>query len=217
MVIVPHPGGPIESEDFNRTRFEHFVSKLSDPVESIRYSGSTDEARISAQVSWTRRHHIRMSGYLSIVPDSVRDDVAELVSFLVPFLDEVDPAFGCASTHFNSYTGTELDLALRRIDWDSIAASREFLRGYSWLTVIPKELVARLGGIAALREAPLAAVYPLTAGGALVLAASTPVEYDDVAMKGLFRTLAPVLPPGKPKPVFGYEHIRVVYEDVTTG
>ncbi|WP_291412443.1 hypothetical protein [Actinophytocola sp.] len=38
----------------------------------------------------------------------------------------------------------------------------------------------------------------------------------DVAMRWLFRTVVPVLPPGKPKPMFGYEHIRVVYEDAST-
>ena len=79
MVIVPHPDDPIKGEEFNTARLDTFISRLSDPVESIRYSGETDDDRISVHVSWTDKHHIRMSGHLSIAPDSVHDDVAELV------------------------------------------------------------------------------------------------------------------------------------------
>lgn len=216
MSITPWPGGPIKGEKFDLARFERFTAKLADPVESISCGGETDDDQsLDVDVFWSSDIHMSFGGRLSVTLDSLRDDVTRLVSFLVDFLDDTDPAFGCASTHFNARRGTELDMALGRIEPDSIGASREFLRGYSWLTVVPKELVARLGGVAALREAPFAAVHPMTAGGAVVLASSTPAEYDDVTMRGLFRTVAPVLPPGKPKPLFGYEYIRVVYEDAS--
>lgn len=217
MTTIPWPGGPIEGGKFDLPRFERMTAKLSSPVETISYLGETDDDQaLAARVSWSNDRHMCFGGSVSVSIESIHDDVARLVSFVVDFLDDVDPAFGCVATHFNARIGTELDLALRRRDRESIKESREFLRGYSWLTVVPKELVARLGGIAALREAPLAAVYPLSAGGVVLQASSIPAEYGDVAMRGLFRTVAPVLPPGKPKPVFGYEHIRVVYEDVVS-
>lgn len=213
LSVIPWPDGPIKGGKFDLTRFDHFVGKLADPVESIRCGGETDDERVGTHVSWTRERHMYFGGDVSVTSESLPGDVRRLVGFMVDFLDDIDPAFGAASIEFKNNMDTELDRALRRDEDDSIAQSREFLRGYSWLTVIPKELVARLGGVRALREAPLAAVYPLTAGGVVVLASSTPSGYDDVAMRGLFRTVSPVLPPGKPKPQPGYDNLRVVYEE----
>jgi hypothetical protein len=65
-------------------------------------------------------------------------------------------------------------------------------------------------------HAAVAQVRPLAAGGVLLRATPAPAGYDDGAMHALFRLLAPVLPPGTPKPMPGYEFMRVVYEDAAT-
>ncbi|WP_328534922.1 hypothetical protein OG836_15420 [Micromonospora zamorensis] len=78
---------------------------------------------------------------------------------------------------------------------------RRYLRGYSWLTIVPKELVARLGGIDELRATSAFARVEQLASGALWLKATERFEdYRGEAVHGVFDALAPVLRPGLPVP-----------------
>jgi hypothetical protein len=77
---------------------------------------------------------------------------------------------------------------------------RRFLRGYSWLTIVPQELSDRLGGADGLRRTKaFAEVRPLSAGGVWLLASTDYRDYDAGAVRRVFHALAPVLRPGLPQ------------------
>ncbi len=140
------------------------------------------------------------------------------VGFLAGVLDQADPVYAEISYDRGWDLDTELDKALRRDPDQSMEQSRQLLRGYSWVTVIPQELVERLGGAEAIEAAGAAAeVRRLAAGGLLLRATRTPEEYDEAAMKRLFQLVAPVLPEGRPRDLPGWPtRHQVVYEDAAT-
>ncbi|MEV0460635.1 hypothetical protein [Catellatospora methionotrophica] len=94
---------------------------------------------------------------------------------------------------------TMLDRLLYRYPADSIAASRSMLRGYAWLTVLPRELGDVLGGVEKLAATGVFhEVARLDTGGYWLLATEHFDEYDTAAAERVFHVLAPVLPPGLP-------------------
>lgn len=75
----------------------------------------------------------------------------------------------------------------------------EVLRGYGWVTVISSELAARLGGADAMRSGEaFAAVEELPNGGLWLQATERYEDYDQDAVRRVFRAFAPVLPEQKP-------------------
>lgn len=75
------------------------------------------------------------------------------------------------------------------------------MRGYNWLTILPQELTAAVGGADGLRTSgAFTEVQPLAAGGVWLRATDNFADYDLAAAEPVFRTLAPILPPGKPMP-----------------
>ena len=110
-------------------------------------------------------------------------------------------AFGHVSPVDNTLLGwTELELGLGRPMWDSLTELDRYLRGYSWVTVVPEMLAARLGGPQALRESGAFCRVDVLAGGSVWLQA-TPrwSEYGHEQIDRVFEVLAPVLPPGMPE------------------
>lgn len=80
-------------------------------------------------------------------------------------------------------------------------AGRRVLRGYSWVTVCPAELAARLGGAAALAGCgAFVRVEELPRGAVWLQATEDFAGYDEAAMRRVFEALAPVLPAGQPEP-----------------
>jgi hypothetical protein len=147
---------------------------------------------------------------------SCPDDAAScavLVDFVREALDGSNPAFGRIELD-NFDELTNLDAVLRRKKRTSLRESRRFLRGYSWATVCPAELSARLGGAAALESSgAFHRVLPLRAGGVLLQASDTLAGYTDQVMQRVFEALAPVLPPGEPRPDPVYPEMRFVPRD----
>jgi hypothetical protein len=145
-------------------------------------------------------------------PDDA-ESCAGLVDFLHAALDASNPAFGRIEwRNFNELTN--LDAVLRRKKRTSLRESRQFLRGYAWATVCPAELAARLGGAAALESSgAFHRVVPLRAGGVLLQASETLGGYTDQVMERVFEALAPVLPPGEPRPDPAFPHMRFVPRD----
>ncbi|QKW35391.1 hypothetical protein HUT06_16225 [Actinomadura sp. NAK00032] len=92
---------------------------------------------------------------------------------------------------------------------------RDLLRGYSWVTVCPGELVGRLGGIERLAgSGAFARVVPLPHGGAWLQATDGFAAYDEAAVRRVFDVLSPVLPPGIPKrDPFDRTVPRLVWQD----
>ncbi|MFC8075080.1 hypothetical protein ACFUN8_06035 [Streptomyces sp. NPDC057307] len=138
---------------------------------------------------------------------------AGLVDFLAEALDGANPAFARVD-HLNSHESTDLEATLRRARRKSRRESRTLLRGYSWVTGVPAELAARLGGARALAATgAFHDVRELTGGGLLLQAGDTLAGYDERRMYAVFRALAPVLPPGLPSSAPARPEPRVVFED----
>lgn len=133
--------------------------------------------------------------------------------FLAAALDKANPSFGIV-TDDNLIQATSLDVALRRSHLVSAQESRSWLRGYSWITICPAELVERIGGADSLvTSGAFAHVHQLSAGGVILQATETLAEYDEAAMRRTFHLLAPVLPRGAPRPLPGRAPGKLVYED----
>lgn len=131
--------------------------------------------------------------------------------------DRADVAYGEMCSHPLSRPSTTLDRALRRRERDTLAQSRQFLRGYEWSTVCPAEVAKTLGGAAALRDTgAFAEVVELAAGGLLLRATPTPLEYDDAAVRRVFEAVRPVLPPGQPRHLEVETLQHVVMTDAST-
>ncbi|WP_405555269.1 DUF3396 domain-containing protein [Streptomyces canus] len=141
---------------------------------------------------------------------------ATLVDFLREALEGANPAFGRIELN-GTVEETNLDAALRRKKRTSMRESRQFLRGYAWVTVCPAELLARLGGASALEASgAFYRVIPLRAGGALLQASETLAGYSDAVMERVFVALAPVLPEGEPHPDPACPDLRFVPRDAAT-
>lgn len=96
---------------------------------------------------------------------------------------------------------TGLEYAMR--SWglfDSYPRARHHLRGYNWVTIIPQELVARLGGLAEIASSDaFVEVEDLARGGAWLRATTDFADYDLAHATRVFHAVAPVLPPGLPR------------------
>ncbi|GAA3223381.1 type VI immunity family protein [Dactylosporangium siamense] len=89
--------------------------------------------------------------------------------------------------------------------------ARAALRGYDWVTVVPRELVARLGGTDALRASgAFHRVVGLAHGGALVQATESPRAFTREAARAVADALRPVFAPVRTVESWGVE----VTEDV---
>ena len=140
---------------------------------------------------------------------------ARLVDFLAAALDGANPVFARVD-YLNFHDTPDLEAALRRTHRKYLRESRTHLRGYSWVTGVPSELAARLGGPRRLTATgAFHAVRELRGGGLLLQATETLAGYDDRAMREVFRALAPVLPPGIPVDDPARENLRVVFEDAS--
>ncbi|MEO3816986.1 hypothetical protein [Plantactinospora sp. B24E8] len=161
--------------------------------------------------------HVMLQANVSLrdQPGRLTELAPKLQEFLRRVADSTDPAYGEVSLDGGAVSAeTLLDMGLYRIRTDSAAESRTFLRGYEWVTICPRELAERLGGVAALTSCgAFAEVVPLAAGGVLVRAGDADEPYRPESIQVVFRALAPVLPPGQPRGLPGYDLSRLVFAD----
>lgn len=140
---------------------------------------------------------------------------ARIVDFLTEALDRTDPVF-VRVEHLNFSETTNLEAGLRRAHRKSLRESRSYLRGYAWVTGVPSELAARLGGRQRLAATGVFhRIEELSSGGLLLQATETQAGYSDHAMHAIFRVLAPVLPPGIPREHPAHPEMRLVLEDAS--
>lgn len=148
-------------------------------------------------------------------PELTAADAGERwMSFLADRVGSRSVDYGQVVLDANVDHSTSLDMALNRIFIDSIEESTKFLRGYGWITLCPAVLADRLGGPSALEASEaFVEVRKLPSGDVLLLATATPQEFDETALRRVWTAVAPVLPPGQPRRVTGYEHNEVILED----
>jgi hypothetical protein len=126
---------------------------------------------------------------------------------------ELRPVFGRIELGL-AHDRTNLDIGLRRRPSKSLPESGHTLRGYAWVTIVPEEILSRLGGVTALDASGVfCRVRPLAAGGALLQSSPTIAGYTDAVMEGVFRVLAPVLPAGVPSAHVAFPGVRFVARD----
>ncbi|GAA1874278.1 hypothetical protein [Asanoa iriomotensis] len=214
IMVAARPSDPLRSRPFSRTGWEAaLAASATDPVHvSVGlFSRSPDAVYTSITVGVAAARL-----FVSANPGPGFDPAVhagQWVDFLCAVLDTADPAYAQISDRVGSEVDTALEMFLSR-SRISAAESRKALRGYAWVTVVPKELVDHLGGAAALaRSDAVVLARPLSAGGVLLQATPTAADFDDDALHRLFRLLAPVLPAGLPRPLPGWEGLPVVIED----
>ncbi|MGW1540888.1 hypothetical protein ACWCPM_11710 [Streptomyces sp. NPDC002309] len=175
-----------------------------------------DHGRVGSQHAGRGGTHTELSVFLPGGDRIVDPDFcARLVDFLAAALDGADPVFARVD-YLNFHDKPDLEAALRRSHRKYLSESRTYLRGYSWVTGVPSELAARLGGASCFAATgAFHAVRELRGGGLLLQATETLAGYDDRAMHAVFRALAPVLPPGIPEHDPARENLRVVFEDAS--
>lgn len=143
------------------------------------------------------------------VPDSAfadeqrgRECQRAWLAFLGGFADKLNPGFGHIAYAFDADAKTALEHCLpqpggRNSPWYTVGESRQWARGYGWLTIIAQELADRLGGVRALQASgAFAEVRQLANGGVWLLATADFREYGMPQAERVFRVLAPVLRPG---------------------
>jgi hypothetical protein len=114
--------------------------------------------------------------------------------------DGTNPAFGAIGYGGDS-TRTEFEFAMRSYGaFAEYPTARRYLRGYDWTTVIPKEIVADLGGLHSLADSgAFHQVHSLASGAVMAVAMQTFAEYGDAPAGRVFKTVARALKPGLPK------------------
>ncbi|UQU67567.1 hypothetical protein COUCH_15395 [Couchioplanes caeruleus] len=123
------------------------------------------------------------------------------------FAHRLNPGFGQVEYGFDTSGKTALEwsfppaIPLEERDPEyTVAQSRQHLRGYSWVTVVPEELANRLGGVAALEgSGAFVEVTALRNGGVWLLATPDYRDYGPEQVERVFQVLAPVLRPGRPE------------------
>jgi hypothetical protein len=181
------------------------------------------EARHNAEVSpgW-----LTLNGfpYLHVFQEGVQEQ-RRWLEVLFAFADRTNPGFGHISPYFTD-GATALEKAFppkgnpftARYQEYALNECRQYLRGYSWVTVVAQELLPRLGGVERLQASgAFTQVRPLTAGGAWLQATADYRDFDDAALTRVFEAVAPALRPGLPRdtgePHFGQHRPRVVLRD----
>jgi hypothetical protein len=131
--------------------------------------------------------------------------------------EEIPATFGCVTDDGGAGGETALEFALNAAWDDGIKRSREVLRGYPWVTICAPRIVERLGGVDAVQASGAFHELRVLRTGSIWLQATERLEdHAGEALQRLFRTLAPVLPAGEPKPYVGEYLGRMVYQDAST-
>lgn len=117
------------------------------------------------------------------------------------------PVFGHIS-YGNMGGRTELERNLPRMVGNSFLNTprwQEFIRGYSWWTIVPGELLGQVGGVTGLRDSgAFCEVIQLPSGAVWLRATERFSDYDDAAVKAVWSALRGVIISGTPRPARVY-------------
>ncbi|WP_181442552.1 hypothetical protein [Streptomyces tateyamensis] len=190
-----------------------YASYLVEP----RDAGPDDELALRLQLTQSvfRDTRALLALDLSATEEECADPAfcSGLVEHLRRCLDQASPVFGSISSA-NFRKETPLDLALNRSIVDSVQLGRTVLRGYSWVTVCPEELLPR---VAAGQAGGFHRTIGLAAGGAVLQATPTIAEFGRPAAEQVFDLVRTVLPAGLPAPSPLNPDALLVYRDAAQG
>jgi hypothetical protein len=206
--ILYPPRNMFYAKPYSRTSLKRLAAlapELNEATVSLRRESASGRQACAVAVSRVGED----SGYARLLvwlyPGENGDYAADCpaVVFMRGFAERYAPVFGHVS-YADSVTDaeTQLEQALNRRPRHTLPEWDRYLRGYSWVTVIPAALAARVGGASGLRDSGAFARLDEVAGGSLWLqAASRWSEFrdDQASVDRVFNALAPVLPPGMPE------------------
>lgn len=127
------------------------------------------------------------------------------LAFLRGYAEDMNPVYGQIGVLHN-WRETTLEKSLpvdygRNTPPHTVSESRQWLRGYTWVTILAQELADRLGGVAALTDTgAFAEVAQLKNSGVWLRSTADFADYDQAAAERSFHVLAPVIRPGQPQP-----------------
>jgi hypothetical protein len=111
---------------------------------------------------------------------------------------------------------TALELSLGLFPEETLGQLDTQLRGYSWITVVSPGVAEVLGGAEAVTKTQAFDEVAVLRSGALWLEAAPDLpQYDGERQRGVFETLAKVLPPGLPVRDRRAWNRRLIYENAT--
>lgn len=138
--------------------------------------------------------------------------------FLRARAGEVDPSFGHIA--FGYTLGKTALEEILGPPWllpeDTIPESRTWLRGYAWMTVLSREIAARLGVASLRRRGAFHEVGELPGGSVWLRATPRFADFHGEPVRRVWVALAPALRPGDPTRFDtgpGEAPLPVVYED----
>lgn len=198
---IKHYGKPYSDAALKRLR--NVASDILDA--EIMLKRNTDNKSEEHRV--TVRREGGESGFVRLMIPSLTEincaSECREVIFMRGFTDKYTAVFGHISRSLGSLAGkTELGCALDIDVQNSLENWNRYLRGYSWVTIIPAILAERVGGPDGLRATGAFAVVEEVAGGSLWLLAADrwrDFSEDQAVIDRVFEALAPVLPPGIPE------------------
>jgi hypothetical protein len=192
-----------------RRRPQRWADGLTDGLYQLSaHWADVDPAAVASELElyvfrFAHRRHLKLQVSVGFEgrPGGLSQVLPALVELTWRVGDVANPAYGEIVINAGTVApATLLDSVLARSVEESAQASRGQLRGYEWVTLCPEELIARLGGVSALRDSgAFAEVMPLSQGGALLRATDAPADYRGDRVRAVFRALAPVLPTGQPR------------------
>jgi hypothetical protein len=119
-----------------------------------------------------------------------------LVDALVTIGEQVDSVYGSIGWQFDNYS-TILKYGHNHV-WDlDPPGPRGLLRGYDWVTIVPKELASKINGRRA--DAAFTSLVRLGSGAVVARACDDFFDYDLPRAHEVMRAFAPVLPRGVPE------------------
>lgn len=123
--------------------------------------------------------------------------------FVRGFAAQVDPLYGETNYDTAMPEARTVIEAMVGPPWvsyrETVPTARQRLRGYGWLTVVPRELAAAVGGADGLRACGVfAEVTELPSGAVWLRATHRYADYDVRKAEDIVRALASILPPGMP-------------------
>jgi hypothetical protein len=190
-------------------------------LDSEGYPRQGDRADITVRTVSEDNPLVRLGCEFGNFPHGPRNRIARVTDedarrLMWEMVQDVPVTFGGLGDDGRPNGPTMLEEALGRDPLVGVAQSREVLRGYPWVTVCAPELAGRLGGPDALRvSGAFHEVRELPTGSVWLQATEHLDDYTGDALRRVFETVAPVLPPGEPRLYLGKELGRIVYADAS--
>ncbi|MFJ1796063.1 hypothetical protein [Kitasatospora griseola] len=203
MVASPRLGGETERRARSAKNLEWLADRAAEGrttsavAKIVEQDGLTVEIACSMRV-WRDDADDRWALFWMEV-GATASFIRAIVNSMRRVANVADPVFGSIG-YGGNFTCTELEysLGLRGLT-DSYDKSRKILRGYDWVTVVPRELANEHGGASGVtKSSNLHSIEELPSGALWLRATDEFANYNGSAVRAMFEAVAPMLPKGLP-------------------